>query len=294
MGCNSILPQPLKIATNHWADLNACQLLTTTTSNWEPAWHRRDRRHRSNARTLVRVANAANILQSHHSAQKMNKWEKEKDWLTVFGKGTNKVNWEKDLIPGITAAIAASIKEAGLAASQGSAAGGPKGQNQQKGKGKGQGKGKGKGKGPQETLPTASRNKWVCPTCYWGNRYLDAEKCYNRNCQAPNPHYKKAHAAAPAAPVEEKTAEQTAKEKRDKRLKRVLGPFDPTKLESQRTDTPQVAPMDVDTQPQPAEKDQAARKAAKKDLEAKLKSFKTPVSSRTKAIVSPASTSDSR
>ncbi len=44
----------------------------------EPAWHRRDRRRRAQARTLLRVANAAAILGNHHSAQGMGKNNKGK------------------------------------------------------------------------------------------------------------------------------------------------------------------------------------------------------------------------
>ena len=42
--------------------------MTTVT---EPAWHRRLRNKRSNARTLVRLAKAEHLLASHHSAQQM-------------------------------------------------------------------------------------------------------------------------------------------------------------------------------------------------------------------------------
>ena len=40
-----------------------------TTATTEPAWHRRLRAKRSQARTLVRLATARQLLQDHHSAQ---------------------------------------------------------------------------------------------------------------------------------------------------------------------------------------------------------------------------------
>ena len=45
-------------------------LATTTTRTWEPAWHRRARSQRAQARTLLRLGKAAELLQAHHSAQR--------------------------------------------------------------------------------------------------------------------------------------------------------------------------------------------------------------------------------
>ncbi len=42
--------------------------VSTTQRAGEPAWHRRQRRHRANARALLRVATASHLLQLHHSA----------------------------------------------------------------------------------------------------------------------------------------------------------------------------------------------------------------------------------
>ena len=201
----------------------------------------------------------------------MNKWDTPNDWHTVFGKGTNKANWEKDLIPGICAAITATLTAAGKAASKGSPNGGtpPAQQHQAKGQGKGQGKGKGKGKGPPRTLPTPSRDTWHCQACKWGNRYLDAEYCYNRNCKAPNPHYQKTPRNEAAKGNPSQSAEEQAKEKRDKRLRRVLGPFDPAKLDSQRNTTPEV--MDVDSgEMLPPQENYATAKEKQNDLLSKL------------------------
>ena len=40
----------------------------------EPSWHRRERRRRAEARTLLRVQTARKVLALHHSAQKMPSW----------------------------------------------------------------------------------------------------------------------------------------------------------------------------------------------------------------------------
>ncbi len=42
--------------------------VSTTQRAGEPAWHRRQRRDRANARALLRVASASHLLQQHHSA----------------------------------------------------------------------------------------------------------------------------------------------------------------------------------------------------------------------------------
>ncbi len=46
-------------------------VVATARVGGEPAWHRRQRRARAQARTLVRVAAAKSILASHHSSQKI-------------------------------------------------------------------------------------------------------------------------------------------------------------------------------------------------------------------------------
>ncbi len=51
------------------AEVSAVHHLASTAQRaGEPAWHRRQRRHRANARTLLRIASANQVLRLHHSA----------------------------------------------------------------------------------------------------------------------------------------------------------------------------------------------------------------------------------
>ena len=45
--------------------------VTTADHNNEPAFHRRGRAKRANARAILRVAKASSLLANHHSAQQM-------------------------------------------------------------------------------------------------------------------------------------------------------------------------------------------------------------------------------
>ncbi len=65
----------------------ASPLATTTTRTWEPAWHRRARSQRANARTLLHLGKAAEFLSTHHSAQRdMSKNSRAKQLGSVSGK----------------------------------------------------------------------------------------------------------------------------------------------------------------------------------------------------------------
>ena len=147
-----------------------------------------------------------------------------------------------------------------------------------KGKGKGQGpgqtKGKGKGKGtqpsaPQTPLTPNPNHTWICLTCKKGNRYLDAEKCYRRECQAPNPyyHHHKATSNEVVTETTEQTAAEQAKAKQDKRLKAILGPFPANKLKSLQPANPD--PME-EVAAEPVEATQEQQKQKKKELQSKL------------------------
>ncbi len=61
-------PPPLSAAAP--LPLVLARRLSTAQRRGEPAWHRRQRRARGNARTLLRVAAASRLLDSHHSAQR--------------------------------------------------------------------------------------------------------------------------------------------------------------------------------------------------------------------------------
>ncbi len=73
-------PRRLLAAFGAWRCLLAAIVARGATAQrtGEAAWHRRDRRKRAQARTLLRVANATALLSNHHSAQGMGKGGKGK------------------------------------------------------------------------------------------------------------------------------------------------------------------------------------------------------------------------
>ena len=138
--------------------------LETTTNHWEATWHRRERRQRSSARLLLTLAKATEKLQAHHSAQrpprmtKTNQWLQEKDWKTVYGKGTDKAQWDEQAQVIVTKVLAELRGKKG--AGKGYGPSGEKSYGQEvKGKGKGKTaggtKGTGKGAPPRSTREEA-------------------------------------------------------------------------------------------------------------------------------------------
>ena len=64
----------------------------------EPAWHRRQRRRRAEARVLVRVAKAAHLLDSHHSSSMS--WNRNKFWTCqAVVEPPPKGAWRKECKP---------------------------------------------------------------------------------------------------------------------------------------------------------------------------------------------------
>ncbi len=53
-----------------FSQCSLCRCVSTTQRQGEPAWHRRQRRERGNARALLRVAAAAHLTSCHHSGQR--------------------------------------------------------------------------------------------------------------------------------------------------------------------------------------------------------------------------------
>ena len=170
----------------------------------EPAWHRRARAKRSQARTLLRVKRAEKLLDSHHSSQKasiMNDEVKYCPWACSHGcKGSNGKAWlnkgfrtrcqkcEKGPKPGQRKRLDASDD--------------PKG-TKGKGKGNGEKSPKGQGKGMEQIVSAVAQLQ---------KSMLEVSKGLNKVAETTSPK------ESPTSPGEEKQGEDQL-EKLASRLK---------------------------------------------------------------------------
>jgi hypothetical protein len=77
-------------------DFDPSRSFLTQLEKTEPAWHRRDRRIRATARTLVRVAKATGLLEEHHSSMSHGKaktaWDPQGKWDCALCKQKGNFN----------------------------------------------------------------------------------------------------------------------------------------------------------------------------------------------------------
>ncbi len=126
-----------------------------TRPNGEPAWHRRARRARGHARTLLRVAGAGALLSNHHSAQRPSRGG-EAMVRRTYGRGSN--------------AEDASLRSQLLQLLGGGGGGGARGGGSGGGGGNGGGGGRGSGGTAAAARPQQSRQgDWTCRQCQFPN-----------------------------------------------------------------------------------------------------------------------------